>query len=69
MVTIDGYLTCYRTLLQDVLYIMVTGRSIVEFTEMIKCATGSDVKLYTNYGCWCHWRHGGNGKPLDELDR
>lgn len=44
-----------------------TQRNLVQFHNMIKCATGRSSSYYIDYGCYCGY--GGKGSPLDDLDR
>ncbi|XP_062398513.1 phospholipase A2, minor isoenzyme-like [Sardina pilchardus] len=51
------------------LYLSVPERSLLEFREMIKCTlpNSNPVLDFADYGCYCGL--GGEGTPLDELDR
>ncbi|XP_020624243.1 neutral phospholipase A2 3-like [Orbicella faveolata] len=42
-------------------------RSLLQFYQMISCATNNDPLKYNFYGCYCGL--GGKGTPVDALDR
>ncbi|XP_020622303.1 neutral phospholipase A2 3-like [Orbicella faveolata] len=42
-------------------------RNLLQFGDMIKCATGRSGLAYNGYGCWCG--RGGSGTPVDDTDR
>ncbi|CAH1238066.1 PLA2G1B [Branchiostoma lanceolatum] len=42
-------------------------RSILQFGNMISCATQRDPSDYSGYGCYCGY--GGGGTPMDGVDR
>nr|A7LCJ2.1 RecName: Full=Phospholipase A2 A2-actitoxin-Ucs2a; Short=A2-AITX-Ucs2a; AltName: Full=Phosphatidylcholine 2-acylhydrolase; AltName: Full=UcPLA2; Flags: Precursor [Urticina crassicornis]ABS19666.1 phospholipase A2 [Urticina crassicornis] len=44
----------------------VQKRDILQFSGMIRCATGRSAWKYFNYGNWCGW--GGSGTAVDGVD-
>ncbi|KAL9984695.1 hypothetical protein ACROYT_G007021 [Oculina patagonica] len=44
-----------------------TRRSLLQFYQMISCATNNNPLKYNFYGCYCGL--GGTGTPVDGLDR
>ena len=46
---------------------MATKRGVLSFGLMVKLVTGEDPLDYNGYGCYCGI--GGEGKPVDDLDR
>nr|XP_058940172.1 basic phospholipase A2 homolog 1-like [Pocillopora verrucosa] len=42
-------------------------RNLIQFYKMIDCATSNDPLKYNHYGCYCGL--GGEGTPVDGLDR
>ncbi|XP_032898943.1 phospholipase A2-like [Amblyraja radiata] len=47
----------------------IQPRNLVQFSNIIKCALPAlcPLSAFSNYGCYCGI--GGQGKPVDELDR
>ena len=46
---------------------MATKRGVLSFGLMVKLVTGADTLDFNGYGCYCGI--GGEGKPVDDLDR
>lgn len=44
----------------------IVKRNVIQFGNMIKCATGKPSGDYNGYGCWCG--KGGSGVPVDATD-
>ncbi|XP_027047608.1 basic phospholipase A2-like [Pocillopora damicornis] len=47
--------------------LVFTQRNLVQFHNMITCATSRTSADYIDYGCYCGY--GGKGKPADATDR
>ena len=45
----------------------MSKRSVLQFGFMIKCETKRNADEYNGYGCFCGI--GGEGTPVDEIDR
>ena len=44
-----------------------TKKGVITFGLMVFRVTGGDPTRFNGYGCWCGI--GGEGKPVDDLDR
>ena len=45
----------------------VTKKGVIDFAQMVNRVTGRNPIDFNGYGCWCGI--GGEGKPVDDLDR
>jgi len=45
----------------------LSKRNTLQFGDMILCKVGRNPLDYNGYGCWCGY--GGQGTPVDEIDK